>query len=386
MEGFMEIILISLLILILIIILVLTFKIFARSANPVIDLEKNLLKELNESKLFMVKETGENFTKVTQSLLDNSRNISKDFDGLKDSVQARVNELVKTVDAKLSEISSKVEEKLNKGFEKTNTAFASMMERLGKIDEAQKKIELLSQDVGSLQDVLTDKKNRGTYGEVHLNQILKSIFGENNTRMYTLQQPIGNEGCKVDAMLYCPEPLGKIPVDSKFPMENYNRMFDKTLDELTREKARKDFKQNIKKHIDDIASKYIIKGETTQAIMFLPAEAIFAEINAYHPDLIEYTQPKNVWIASPTTFMALLTTVQSVIKNIDTQKQASIIKTHLDKLAEEFGRYTKRWGSLSKHIEEVSNDVKDISTTTDKISKQFTSIEKVDFESLPEPE
>jgi DNA recombination protein RmuC len=343
-----------------------------------------LFKEINDAKVFMVKETGENFTKVTQSLLDNSRNISKDFDGLKESVQSRVNDLIKTVDAKLSEISGKVEEKLNKGFEKTNSAFASMMERLGKIDEAQKKIELLSQDVGSLQDVLTDKKTRGIFGEVQLNQILKSIFGENNTRAYALQQKVGGAGAVVDALLFCPEPLGKIPVDSKFPLENYNRMFGEEFDEAARDVARRAFKGNIKKHVDDIAAKYIIKGETTQAILFLPAEAVFAEINAYHEDLVDYARARNVWIASPSTFMALLTTVQSVIKNIDTQKQASIIKQHLDKLAEDFGRYTKRWGSLSKHIEEVSNDVRDITTTTDKITKQFNKIEKVEFDVLPE--
>ena len=362
---------------ILLALLAVLFKASANSSNP-----QSLLKEINDAKIFMVKETGENFQKVTQSLLDNSRNLNKDFDSLKESVQGKVNELIKTVDAKLSEISGKVEEKLSKGFEKTNSAFASMMERLGKIDEAQKKIESLSQDVGSLQDVLTDKKTRGIFGEVQLNQILKAIFGENNTKMYTLQQQIGSDGAIVDAMLYCPEPLGKIPVDSKFPMENYNRMFDGTA--ADREEARKDFKRNIKKHIDDIAEKYIIKGETAQAIMFLPAEAVFAEINAYHPELADYTRTRNVWIASPSTFMALLTTVQAVIKNIDTQKQASIIKQHLDKLAEEFGRYTKRWDNLSKHIETVSNDVKDITATTTKISKQFDRIEKVEFDALPD--
>ena len=321
--------------------------------------------------------------KVLQSLLDNSRNTSRDFDGLKENVQNKINDLIKTVDSKLSEISGKVEDKLTQGFEKTSNAFNGMMERLGKIDEAQKTITLLAQDVGSLQDILTDKKTRGIFGEVQLNQILKAIFGENNTKVYALQQTLGS-GVIVDALLYCPEPLGKIPVDSKFPLENYNRMFDSALEESMRDAARKAFKGNIKKHIDDISSKYIIKGETTQAIMFLPAEAVFAEIYAYHDDLVDYARNANVWIASPSTFMALLTTVQAVIKNIDTQKQASIIKQHLDKLAEEFGRYTKRWGSLSKHIEEVSNDVRDITTTTDKIVKRFHNIERVELDTETE--
>ena len=365
--------------------------------------QKSSLKdEFNSNKLFIVDKNNENFLKVSkdlnefktsvsesinqsklklaESLAENSSKQNKEFNDLKEKVQKDLKEVTHMVEVKLTEISGKVEEKLSKGFEKTNETFVKITERLIKIDEAQKKIEALSQDVGSLQNILTDKKTRGIFGEVQLNQILTAIFGEHNERLYKLQYQIGNAGVIADAVLFLPEPLGVLPIDSKFPMENYERMLDGSLEESQRDKGKKDFKLNIKKHITDIADKYIIKGLTTQAIMFLPAEAIFAEIHAYHEDLVEAARNRNVWIASPSTFMALLTTVQSVLRNIETQKQAKVIQEELYKLSQEFGRYKDRWGKLSQHIEQVSKDVKEINVTTDKISNRFIQIERVDLE------
>ena len=309
-----------------------------------------------------------------------SEKLTKSLENMTEQLGKNIKELNKIVDNKLTDITDKVEQKLSKGFEKTNETFVKITERLVKIDEAQKKIESLSQDVGSLQNILTDKKTRGIFGEVQLNQILISVFGENNQKLYSIQKQIGSEGLIADAVLYLPEPLGIIPVDSKFPMENYEKMLDINISKNDQENARKTFKINIKKHISDIAEKYIIPGETSQAILFLPAEAIFAEINAYHLDLIEYARMKNVWIVSPSTFMALLTTIQSVLKNIETQKQAKVIQGELIKLSQEFSRYKLRWGNLSKHINQVSKDVKDITVTTEKISDRFVKIEKVEIE------
>ena len=282
----------------------------------------------------------------------------------------------------MDSINKKVHERIDQNFEKTNKTFNDVIERLSKIDEAQKKIDVLSTDILSLENVLTDKKSRGIFGEVNLKHIMSNVFGENNDKIYKLQYPFEN-GTIVDCALFAPEPLGLIGIDSKFPLENYRIMVDKNQDKLSREAASKLFKNDVKKHIDAIASKYIIPGVTSdQAIMFLPAEAIFAELNAYHDDIIEYAYKKRVWITSPTTLMSTLTTIEVIIKNQERDKYAKIIQEELQKLSIEFGRYRDRWDKLSRSIESVNKDVLDIHTTTEKISKRFDSINKVDIKEI----
>ena len=162
-------------------------------------------------------------------------------------------------------------------------------------------------------------------------------------------------------------------------------MFDPVYTDLEKKEFTKEFKSNLKKHIDDISDKYIINGETTdQAILFLPAEAIFAEIYAYHPDIIDYAQTKKVWLTSPTTFMAMITTIQVVIQNIERSKYTNVIHQELNKLADEFSRYKKRWDNLASHIDTVSKDVKEIHTTTEKITSRFGQISNVQIDSLLE--
>jgi len=292
--------------------------------------------------------------------------------------------LVKTMQEKLNEISDRVKANLDEGFKKTNETFNSVLERLAKIDEAQKKIESLSTNVVSLQDVLTDKKSRGIFGEVQLHQILSSVFGEKNDAVYKLQYTLKN-GTMCDSIIFMPGQTGNIVVDSKFPLENYRRMIDVTLPDNERAEAQRDFKGNLKKHINDIASKYIIAGETAdQAVLFLPAEAIFAEVNAYHQDIISYAQERRVWLVGPTTFMATLTTIQVVIQNVERSKYTSVIHEELKKLGSEFVRYRERWDNLSKHIDTVSKDVKEIHTTTEKITNRFGEINKVEIDKLIE--
>ena len=279
-------------------------------------------------------------------------------------------------------INDKVNERLDQNFEKTNKTFTSVLERLSKIDEAQKKIELLSSDIVSLQSVLTDKKSRGIFGEVNLKHILVSVFGENPKNIYQMQYPFSN-GTIADCVLFAPEPLGLIAIDSKFPLENYQNMVDRNNSELVRREALKGFKTDMKKHIDAISSKYIIPGVTAdQAILFLPAEAIFAEINAYHQDLIDYSYNKKVWITSPTTLISTLTTIQIIMKNIERDKYAKVIHDELKLLDVEFSRYRERWDKLSRSIDTVSKDVKDLNTTTDKITKRFNAINQVDVDKL----
>jgi len=277
----------------------------------------------------------------------------------------------------MERINKKVEYRLNEGFEKTNKTFTNIVERLTKIDEAQKNIEKLSTDVVSLQHVLTDKKTRGTFGEVQLNHILTSIFGENNKKVFETQATLSN-GKIVDVLLYVPDPMGDLDIDSKFPLEYYRRMVDKDSTDVLRTEATKKFKTDLKKHVDDIATKYIIPTETSdQAVMFIPAEAIFAELNAYHEDIIDYAQRKRVWIASPTTLMSLLTTVQVLLRNVERDKYSKVIQEELIRLGDEFKRYQSRWDKLSRSIDTVNKSVKDIHTTSSKIGKRFEEISNV---------
>ena len=321
--------------------------------------------------------------KIGVVMNENNQGLTLNINRFKDEFKKSVNDdfeaLNRKIEGRLDLMNAKVEERLAKGFEETTKTFGSVLERLGKIDEAQKKIEALSSNVVSLQDILTDKKSRGIFGEVQLYQILASVFGEKNDRTYQKQYKLSNN-TMVDAMLFTPEPIGNIAIDSKFPLENYRKMYDSELTNEERINARKEFVGNLKKHIDDISEKYIIRNETSeQAIMFLPAEAIFAEINAYHTDVIDYAYRKNVRIASPTTLVSVLTTIQMILTNIEREKYASVIQEELGKLHEEFGRYEKRWKALEKDIEKVTKDVKEITTTSNKISKRFTEISNVNM-------
>ena len=300
-----------------------------------------------------------------------NKEMNENFTKLNDKMEERLNK-----------INDRVNERLDQNFEKTNKTFTNVLERLSKIDEAQKKIETLSTDIVSLQSILTDKKSRGIYGEVNLKHILVNVFGDKNDKIYKIQCPLPNSTI-ADCILYAPEPLGTIAIDSKFPLENYQMMVDKSLSKTERDMHEKHFKIDVKKHIDAISSKYIIDGVTSdQAIMFLPAEAIFAEINAYHSDLIDYAYKKKVWITSPTTLISTLSVIQMIIKNIERDKYTSIIHDELNKLGLEFSRYKERWDKLAKSIQTVNKDVENVYITTEKITKKFDLINQVDVDKL----
>ena len=297
---------------------------------------------------------------------------------IKTNLNTDISKLIETVRLELDKINMKVEDKLKHGFEQSTQTFQSILQRLTKIDEAQKQIENLSMDIVSLQNVLTDKKTRGIFGEIQLNQILTAAFGENNKKIYKTQYKLNN-GNIADAILFTPEPLGNIVIDAKFPLENYKKMVDVSLSVEERKLATREFENNVKRMIDTIATKYITEETSQQAIMFIPAEAVFAQIHAYHETLIDYSVKKQVWFASPTTLMASLTTIQVIIKNMEQAKHAKTIQEQLHLLAKEFGRYRERWDKLSQHIDTVSKDVKEIHTTTNKIGDKFESIAQVDI-------
>ena len=287
----------------------------------------------------------------------------------------RVQQLSQTVDGRLNEISGKVAERLVEGFKKTNETFTSVMTRLAVIDEAQKKIEGLASNVVSLQEILGDKRSRGAFGEVQLEALVRNSLPPD---AYAFQHTL-KSGARADCVLILPEPTGTVCVDSKFPLENYSRMFDDSLPPAERDAARRQFKADVKKHVDDIAAKYIVEGETSDgAVMFLPAEAVFAEIHAYHPDLVEHAQKKRVWLTSPTTLMAVLNTARAVIRDSETRRMAHVIKDELGKLAKDFARFDERMKKLAAHLEQANKDVGEVRISSDKISRRFQQIERDD--------
>lgn len=285
--------------------------------------------------------------------------------------------LTKTVDGRLEQIGGKVSERLDEGFKKTNETFVSVMARLATIDEAQKKIDGLTSNVVSLQELLGDKRSRGAFGEVQLEALVRNILP---VTAYEMQHCLPN-GTRVDCALFLPDPTGTVAVDSKFPLENYHRMYEIGISEAERLLAQKQFKADVRKHVDDIAAKYIIANVTSDgAVMFVPAEAVFAEIHAYHPDIVDYAMSRRVWVVSPTTLMAVLNTARAVLKDVETRKQVHIIKDELGKLGKEFGRFDQRMKKLADHIRQAHEDALDVHTTSQKISRRFAAIEKVELE------
>jgi len=297
--------------------------------------------------------------------------------GMTAQFNERVQQLSQTVDGRLNEISGKVAERLDEGFKKTNETFTSVMSRLAVIDEAQKKIEDLASNVVSLQEILGDKRSRGAFGEVQLEALVRNSLPPD---AYAFQHTL-KSGTRADCVLILPEPTGTVCVDSKFPLENYSRMFDDSLPAAERDAAKRQFKTDVKKHVDDIAAKYIVEGETSDgAVMFLPAEAVFAEIHAYHPDLVEHAQKKRVWLTSPTTLMAVLNTARAVIRDSETRRMAHVIKDELSKLAKDFARFDERMKKLASHIEQANKDVSEVRISSDKISRRFQQIERVELD------
>ncbi len=288
----------------------------------------------------------------------------------------KVEALTQSTDLRLKEISGQVDKRLNEGFEKTTATFADVVKRLALIDEAQKKITELSGNVVSLQEVLADKRSRGAFGEVQLASLVRNVMPENS---FSFQYTLSNS-TRVDCMLFLPEPSGDIAIDSKFPLESYQKMMDIEASEIERMAAEKQFKKDIKKHVNDIAGKYIIPGETSDgAVMFIPAEAIFAEIHAHYYDLVEESQRARVWMVSPTTLMAVLTTARAVLKDSATRKQVHLIQEHLVALSKDFSRFQMRMDNLAKHISQANKDVSEVHTSARKITSRFEKIEKVEM-------
>lgn len=333
------------------------------------ELSEKVIEKHNDIKLF-----------ITNELNSQNRQSTHDMIAFSEKIQ-------KTLEDQIERINRRVDEKLGTGFDQTNRTFNDVVERLSKIDAAQKQIEKLSGDVISLNDILNDKKTRGTFGEIQLKQLFSSVFGESKPSVYELQKKLDNE-TMVDVLLHAPDPMGDLCIDSKFPLENYRKMVDSTLNESERMSAEKAFTSDIKKHMDSIATKYIIPGITAnQAIMFIPAEAIYAEIISRHEDLILYGQQKRVWLTSPTTLMSTITVIQVVLRDIERNKHAKDIQKELTRLATDFARYSSRWEQLLKNLDTVSKTAKEVNVSSTKIADRFKSISNVEaIDELENPE
>jgi len=302
---------------------------------------------------------------VKEALTDYAGELGKRFD-----------HLTYTTDLRLKEINHQVEKKLAEGFEKTTATFSDVIKRLALIDAAQKKITELSSNVVSLQEILNDKRSRGTFGEVQLSALIRNVIPEQH---FSFQHTLSN-GKRPDCILFLPEPTGTIAIDAKFPLENFRLLMDTTLPDSEKRQVEQQFRVDIKTHIQHISEKYIIQDETADgAVMFIPAEAIFAEIHSHYPDLVESAHRAKIWLVSPTTMMAILTTARAVLKDAATRQQLHIIQKHLHMLATDFERFQKRMDNLARHIAQAHTDVDQVHTSAKKITERFGLIEKAEL-------
>ena len=299
-----------------------------------------------------------------------------------DSLTSHLQSLTEEIRHHLQHLTQQVHHRLTEGFEKTSATFTDVVKRLTIIDEAQKQITELSSHVVSLHDVLIDKRARGAFGEVQLTTLIANMIPSTH---YRLQHTLSNQK-RADCILFLPEPSGNIVIDAKFPLETYQRLMNTDTSSTEKKTLQQQFRQDLQKHIKDIAEKYIIPNETSDgAVMFIPAESIFAEIHANYPEVVALSQRLKVWLVSPSTLMAVLTTARAVLKDDATRKQVHIIQQHLHALADDFQRFEKRMDKLSKHIDQAHQDVNDVNLSAKKISQRFQKIESVELEKKETP-
>ena len=314
---------------------------------------------------------------VQRQMSDVREQINHSFKQHAGSLTSNLHLLTEEVRTHLHGLTQQVNNRLTEGFEKTSSTFTDVVRRLTIIDEAQKKITELSSHVVSLQDILVDKRARGAFGEVQLATLIANMIPSTH---YRLQHTLSNQK-RADCMLLLPDPTGNIVIDAKFPLETYQKLMNIDVMSVERKSMQQQFRQDLHKHIKDIAEKYIIANETTDgAVMFIPAEAIFAEVHANYPDVVALSQRLKVWLVSPSTLMAVLTTARAVLKDDATRRQVHIIQKHLHALSEDFQRFEKRMDKLSKHIDLAHQDVNEVNTSAKKITQRFQRIESVELE------
>ena len=287
--------------------------------------------------------------------------------------------IIKHVESRLEEIQNSLSSSLSGSSVKTAQTLGELQQRLQTIDKAQTNIEKLSGEVLGLQEILSNKQARGIFGEIQLKDIVSKALPAD---AYDFQFTLSN-GKRADCIIYLPEPQGNIVIDSKFPLEAYNSMISNT-NEAYKNRDIQLFQSSIKTHIKDISEKYIIEGETADgAILFLPSEAIYAELHANFSKVVNEGFDSRVWIVSPTTLMATLNTMRAILKDERLRRQTSRIRAELDLLYKDMLRLEGRIINLDKHFNLASKDVDEIKISAKKAAKRVFSIERFEFEELP---
>ncbi len=282
--------------------------------------------------------------------------------------------VLKIMDERLLAVTKSVGDGLQQSTAKTNQTLTDLRERLAKIDVAQQKISSLSEQVVSLQEVLSNKQSRGAFGEIQLNDLVSSILPPS---AYSFQTTLSN-GKKADCLLKLPNPPGAIVVDAKFPLESYQEL-RKATNDRERIEAERFFKSSVIKHIKDISEKYILSGETAEsALMFLPSEAIYAELHANFVDVVETSYKAKVWIVSPTTLMATLNTIRAILKDAHMREQAGVIQKEVGMLIDDISRLDERIDNLGRHFKQAGDDIEAIKISSGKINRRIEKIEAIE--------
>ncbi len=298
---------------------------------------------------------------------------------LSERLQAQERALAAKLDERLNSLQDRVGRTLQSNAEQAGQTMTELRERLAVIDAAQKNIVELSSQVVDLQNVLSNKQARGAFGEVQLQDIVQSAMP---AQTYEFQAQLA--GKRVDCLLRLPNPPGAIGIDAKFPLESY-RALREAKDEAAIIQARRDFTVAIRLHVKAIAEKYIVPGETADsALMFLPSEAVYAELHAGFPSLVEEAGRLRVWIVSPTTLMATLTTIRAVLKDVSMREQAHVIQKKVGELGLDVNRLGERVDRLQRHFGQVVEDVRQVAVSSDKIVQKAAAIRDVDIGSSDE--
>ena len=374
---FVDLNLFTTLIVILFFVVLLTFVVVRNGAST-----RQVIRELQDNRI-STKDT-------TDKLATNQGELAGRLTQLSETQVTNQNRLVDLMQSQERVVSKKLEERLadlgqrfGEGMEKSRvsqqTSLGELKERLVRIDAAQKNIDELSSQVVGLQDILSNKQARGAFGEVQLTDLVKSIMPPN---FYSFQATLSG-GRRVDCLLNLPYPPGPIAIDAKFPLESYRLLVDAGSDR-DKNQARKLLATDVLKHVSDISGKYIIPGETAEsALLFLPSEAVYAELHANLPDVIERSWKSKVWVVSPTTLMATLNTIRAVLKDSQMREQAHVIQREIMILLQDIGRLDGRVGKLENHFRQAEDDLRQIRVSTEKITKRGNKIEEIELQGEP---
>ena len=287
----------------------------------------------------------------------------------------RQEQLRSALDTRLTQVTTQMSDNFRKESKDNRNTLDGLKERLAVIDAAQKNISELSGQVVTLQEVLSNKQARGVFGEMQLNDLIISALPPN---AYAFQSKLSN-GKIADCLLTLPNPPGPIAIDSKFPLEGYQALCAAE-SATARIQAGRVFSAHVSRHVQDIADRYILPGETAEsALMFLPSEAIYAELHANFRGVVEEAFRKRIWIVSPTTLMATLNTVRAVLKDTRMREQAGVIQAEVGKLASDVVRLDDRVQKLQRHFELASDDLRQIRISAEKVTRQATRIEEVEM-------